>query len=195
MRALLFDLDGVLIDSYGVWFHLQNHAARAFGYPAISDEAYRAGWGQSTHADRDAFFPGHEVSAIEAFYEAHYFEHVEHLEVPAEVPEVFARLRELGLMSAVCTNTQSSIASQIVKRAGASPDVVVGGGDVAHAKPDPDMLFRACELLGVYVEDAWMIGDSHYDRDAARGAGAYFVGRGIDGDVRIETLGELLELL
>ena len=68
-RAILFDLDGVLIDSYWVWFHLLNQTARELGYPEISDEVYRTTWGQSTTADRDAFFPRHEVAEIEAFYD------------------------------------------------------------------------------------------------------------------------------
>ena len=194
-RAILFDLDGVLIDSYWVWFHLLNHTARALGYPDISDDVYKATWGQSTTADRDRFFPRHEVSKVEAFYDAHYFEHLEHLRVPPEVPDVFARLKELELGSAVCTNTQSSLAVEIVKRAGATPTIVVGGNDVPRGKPAPDMLLRACELLGVPVDAAWMIGDSHYDRDAARAAGMYFVGLGYDGDRRIEELKELLSIL
>ena len=78
LRTILFDLDGVLIDSYPVWFQLLNHAARELGYPAISTELYETSWGQSTTADRDAFFSNHEVSEVEAFYDAHYFDHLDH---------------------------------------------------------------------------------------------------------------------
>lgn len=194
-RAILFDLDGVLIDSYSVWFHLMNHAARELGYAPISSELYETGWGQSTTADRDAFFPNHEVSEVEAFYDAHYAEHLEHLKVPEEVPAVFERVEERGAGSAVCTNTQASIASEVVRRSGASPDVIVGGDDVPRGKPAPDMLLRACELLGVSPSDAWMIGDSRYDKEAAAAAEIYFIGIGIDGDERLNRLGDLLELL
>ena len=55
-RAVLFDLDGVLVDSYWVWFHLLNRMARVLDYPEIAHEVYETGWGQSTTADRDAFF-------------------------------------------------------------------------------------------------------------------------------------------
>ncbi len=195
LRAVLFDLDGVLVDSYALWFQLQNQAARELGYPPITEARYRAGWGQSTRDDRDMFFPHHDVQDVEAFYGAHYFEHLDHLVVPPGVPEVYARLGELGIRSAVCTNTQASLAAEIVRRAGARPDVIVGGDDVARGKPAPDMIFRALELLGVSAEDAWMVGDSSYDRDAARAAGVRFVGLGIEGDVRIENLKEVLELL
>ena len=194
-RAILFDLDGVLIDSYRVWFHVLNHAARVLGYPEITDEVYETSWGQSTTADRDAFFPNHSISDVEACYDAHYFEHLEHMRVAPEVPDVFSRLKELGIASAVCTNTQASLANEIVRRTGATPEYVVGGNDVPKPKPAPDMLLRACELLEVSTDTAWMIGDSRYDRDAARAAAIHFVGIRFDGDERIEALGDLLDLL
>jgi AHBA synthesis associated protein len=194
-RAILFDLDGVLIDSYPVWFQLLNHTARELGYPAITAAAYEASWGQSTLDDRDTFFPNHELSAVEAFYEAHYRKHLEHLKIPEGVPRIFARLQERGLTSAVCTNSQASIASEAVRRAGATPDFIVGGDDVPKGKPAPDMLLRACALLDVNPGEVWMVGDSRYDREAAAAANVYFVGMRITGDERVEHLTELLELL
>ena len=117
------------------------------------------------------------------------------MRVAPEVPEVFSRLKELGIASAVCTNTQASLANEIVRRAGATPGHVVGGNDVPKPKPAPDMLLHACELLEVATDAAWMIGDSRYDRDAARAASIHFVGIRFDGDQRIEALGELLDRL
>ena len=193
--AILFDLDGVLVDSYDVWLHLLNHVARVLDYPEVANEVYESGWGQSTTADRDAFFPNHTVAEVEACYDEHYFEHLEHMRVAPELSEVFARLKELRISSAVCTNTQASLANEIVRRAGATPEHVVGGNDVPKPKPAPDMLLRACELLEVDADAAWMIGDSRYDRDAARSARIHFVGVRFDGDQRIEVLGGLLDLL
>ncbi|MGH9337846.1 MAG: HAD family hydrolase, partial [Vicinamibacteria bacterium] len=127
--AVLFDLDGVLIDSYELWFRLLNQTALELGYPEISQQLYREGWGQSTEVDRDRFFPGHSIAEVERFYQAHYFEHLEHLLVAAEVPEVFQRLHQERIATAVVTNTQKSLASLVVDRTGAAPDLVVGGGD------------------------------------------------------------------
>lgn len=194
-RAILFDLDGVLIDSYAVWFHLLNHTARELGYGEISQDLYRESWGQSTLADRDRFFPGHSVRDVERFYQEHYFEHLAHLVVPGEVPEVFRWLREERIATAVVTNTQKSLATSIVEKAGAAPDVVVGGGDAPRGKPAPDPLLLASRLLNVAPEQAWMVGDTSFDRDAARGAGIWFVGVRMEGDVRVEGVGEILDLI
>jgi phosphoglycolate phosphatase/AHBA synthesis associated protein len=56
------------------------------------------------------------------------------------------------------------------------------------------MVFEACRRLDVSVDEALVVGDSRYDREAARAAKVHFVGLRIDGDVRIERLGELLKL-
>ncbi len=194
-NAILFDLDGVLVDSYAVWFHLLNHTARDLGYGEISQELYRESWGQSTLADRDRFFPGHAVADVERFYQEHYFEHLEHLVVPGDVPEIFRRLRKESIATAVVTNTQKSLATSIVEKAGATPDVVVGGGDAPRGKPAPDLLLLASRLLNVGTEDLWMVGDTSFDREAARGAGIWFVGVRIEGDARVEAVGDVLDLI
>ncbi len=54
--------------------------------------------------------------------------------------------------------------------------VVVDGTDVAHAKPAPDLLLRAAEQLGVAPAQAWYVGDSTFDMEAAVAAGMYPVG-------------------
>ena len=72
LRAVLWDLDGVLVDSYEVWFHLLNHTARAFGAPPISRAQFAGGWGQGIELDVQLFFPERTVPEVEAFYHAHF---------------------------------------------------------------------------------------------------------------------------
>jgi phosphoglycolate phosphatase/AHBA synthesis associated protein len=190
--ALLFDLDGVLIDSYEVWFHLLNGAARVWGFPEIDAQLFAETWGQGIEADCERFYPGRSLEEVDAYYHGHFADHVEHLKVMDRVSAVFARLAERGLPSAVITNTPNPLASELVERAGARPDLVVGGTDVARSKPAPDMVLHAAAGLGVPAAAAWVVGDSEFDRQAARAAGCPFVGIGIDGDLRLEAVGELL---
>ncbi len=51
IRAVLFDLDGVLVDSYEVWFPLLNACARELGCPAIDRDRFRDAWGQGVQED------------------------------------------------------------------------------------------------------------------------------------------------
>ena len=62
---------------------------------------------------------------------------------------------------------------------------------MTRAKPSPELLQLACRELCVEPGQAWMVGDSRFDRAAAPAAGVFFVGLGIDGDRRIERLAEL----
>ena len=194
-RAVLFDLDGVLIDSYEVWFHLLGSIAADFGYPAISRAVFQSGWGQGIEADVRRFFPRHSVAELERLYAERFPAHLRHLAVAEGVPAVFAALRRRGIGSAVITNTPAEVARPLLARAAATPDVLVGGTDVARPKPAPDMVLHACARLGVEPPSAWVVGDTAFDREAAQQAGARFAGLGIEGELSLARLTDLLPLL
>jgi AHBA synthesis associated protein len=191
LRAVLWDLDGVLVDSYEVWFHLLNHGARAFAAPPVSREAFAAGWGQGIERDVESFYPGRTVAEVEAFYHANFMAHAEHLRIDADAARVTARLRAAGLRQALITNTPGPLAAEILRHARLELDTVVGGTDVPAGKPAPDMVLEACRRLRVTPAEAAVVGDSRFDRDAAAAAAVHFVGLRIDGDARIERLSEL----
>jgi HAD superfamily hydrolase (TIGR01509 family) len=194
-RAVLFDLDGVLIDSFEVWFQLLGAIAEEFAYPPISRETFRGGWGQGIEADVERFFPRHSVPELEVVYAERFAAHLGHLSVADGVPALFAAVRSRGMGSAVITNTPADVARPLVERAAATPDVLVGGTDVAHPKPAPDMVLLACDRLGVEAGAAWVVGDTAFDREAAQRAGARFAGLGTPGEVTLARLTDLLPLL
>lgn len=193
--ALLFDLDGVLVHSDEVWFRVLNGVAEELGYPAVSRQAFLAATGQGIEADVERWYPNHSVLAIEGLYAEHFPRNLEHGTPMAGVPELFAELRERAIPTAVVTNTPNPLATWVVRHVGATPDHIVGGTDVPHSKPAPDIVLEACRRLSVDVGQAWLLGDSRYDKEAAEAAGARFVGFRIDGDARVEQLIDLLELL
>jgi phosphoglycolate phosphatase/AHBA synthesis associated protein len=191
--AVLFDLDGVLIDSQDAWYHLLSAAAKALGHPAIPRDAFDACFGQGVEADAEQFFGGIDPAELEAYFDAHFLDHASHVLVNPDAAPVLNALSQRGIVHAVVTNTASALAKETLRGAGLEPDLIVGASDAA-GKPAPDMLWLACERLGVATADAWMVGDSRFDREAARAAGVSFVGYGVDGERRIERLTELLFL-
>lgn len=194
VRGVLFDMDGVLVESYEVWFHLIDGAARDLGYPAVSREAFHASWGQGVDADVASFFPRHTAAEIERYYTAHFRDHGAHLRIDPDGASVLARLAASGVRTAVITNTPHDLALEILAVAKLAPEVVVGGNDVARAKPAPDMVVKACAELGLAADQAIVVGDSRFDEEAARGAGVHFVGYRRGGDSRVESLPEVLVL-
>ena len=193
--ALLFDLDGVLVESDEVWFRVLNGVAEELGYPAVSREEFLAADGQGIEADVERWYPKHSIETIERLYAQHFPRNLEHSAPMQGVPELFAELRERAIPTAVVTNTPNPIATWVVRHVGATPDQVVGGTDVPHSKPSPDIVLEACRRLSVAAGAAWLLGDSRYDKEAAEAAGARFVGFRMDGDARIEQLMDLLDLL
>src|SRR5215813_6313619 len=65
LRAVLFDLDGVLVESRAVWFEVMRAIARKFGYSEISAEQMRRAWGQGIAEDVRMFYPGLTVEELE----------------------------------------------------------------------------------------------------------------------------------
>ncbi|HBZ70460.1 MAG TPA: haloacid dehalogenase [Deltaproteobacteria bacterium] len=194
IRAILFDLDGVLIQSYEVWFELVKAAARDLVGGAVSRGDFAAGWGQGIEADVERFFPGRSVAEVERYYDAHFLDHAPHLMVNPDATPVLRELRSRGIPTVLVTNTPGTLAREILRAAELALDAVVGGTDVAHAKPAPDMIVRAAELVGVVPAEALVVGDTEFDRAAARAAGAKFAGLGIEGDYTLRHLGEVLAL-
>ena len=58
VRAVLFDMDGVLIDSYGAWRRVVDDARERFGRPPLDDDEFAGGWGQGLDADVVRWFTG-----------------------------------------------------------------------------------------------------------------------------------------
>ena len=71
-------------------------------------------------------------------------------------------------------------------------DIFIGGDDIEHGKPEPDILYKALELSKLKKEEVLFIGDTKWDRLAAEKANIKFIGFRIDGNERIDDLKELI---
>ena len=113
-----------------------------------------------------------------------------------DTKEVFTKLESLNYQIAVVTNTANNLAKGILSYAELYPKILIGGDDVVNGKPEPDMLFLACERLSLTPSEVLMIGDSKFDKKAAEKAGIYFIGiNGINSEKTINSLNELMALI
>ena len=171
-RAILFDMDGVLVDSYEAWFQAVRGAARGFGLPDVARERFAGIWGQGIAADIRNLYPGRTHAEVEAAYEREMGAQTTSIVVNPEARATLLALRERGIPRAVVTNTQVGLAHAVL-RAGSLDDVfdsVQGMRAGVREKPHPDLLLAALEVLGVRPADALMIGDSRYDEGGAAAA-------------------------
>lgn len=98
----------------------------------------------------------------------------------ADLPQLFGRLVAGGVRLAVLTSDDRQSTEEFLHRVGVGQllAMVVTATDVDHPKPDADGLLRIVRGLAVPADRILMIGDSVFDREAARAAGSWFVAVG-----------------
>tara|TARA_Y100000310_G_C20670499_1_gene810008 strand:- start:1013 stop:1612 length:600 start_codon:yes stop_codon:yes gene_type:complete len=198
IKAILFDMDGVLIDSYEAWFKLFNFTLKKEGLKEISKKEFdKDVWAQDNATVTKKFFKGKNVKEISKSYFADFMNYTEYLKKMKNAEFVLKELNKKGLKTAVVTNTFNKIATELLTSVGLYDyfDLVIGGDDVEKGKPYPDMVEFACKKLNVGIEDSVLVGDTRWDMLAAKGAGTRFVAYKFDGAKRIDDLKELLEMV
>jgi phosphoglycolate phosphatase len=219
LRAVLFDLDGTLLDTVDAIAAALNQALaeRALAPLPVAEVRVMIGRGGPMLIERALQRLGAALDQRgQAALLERYFQHYEQIESGDEhsariYPGVGACLRQLQrlrLPLAVVTNKQHHLAVGLLARLGLSEyiDVLIGGDSCERRKPDPQPLQVACKALGVDTAQALMVGDSINDVLAARAAGmpvvcvpyGYNEGndpRALACDALVETLSELPALL
>jgi len=219
LEAVLFDLDGTLLDTAADISLALNRMLAEYGWaPTAQSEVRRMiGRGSPMLIQRAATAQGRTLDeAAQTAMVERFFHHYGSLQESNEFgalpyPGVSKSLKELhgaGLRTAVVTNKQERFASGLLQRLDlcAWVDLVVGGDSCERRKPDPQPLLFACEHLNVPACRTLMVGDSISDVQAARGAGipivcvpyGYNEGRDpreLPCDALIESLAELPGLL
>jgi phosphoglycolate phosphatase len=219
LSAVLFDLDGTLLDTAADIALALNRTLAEQGWESLADDAVRRmiGRGSPILIERAAAALGRTLDAaaqtamIERFFH-HYGELEETNEDRARpyegAAESLCAIHDAGLRTAVVSNKQHRFVVALLNRLGLARwvDVVVGGDTCARRKPDPQPLLFACESLHVAPSESLMLGDSVNDVQAARAAGipvvcvsyGYNEGRdprSLDCDALIDSMADLRALL
>jgi len=191
LRAVLFDMDGVLIHSEDAWYGVMASAAGVLGCVPLSRADFDSSFGQGIEADAVRFYGGVDPAALEAAYARLYPDHIDAVRLDPHARPALDAVRARGLGTAIVTNSPRAAALAVTARHRIEVDVLLTATDVEREKPAPDLVLGACERLGVVPGDALVVGDSVYDGMAARAAGARFVGLGEAGPPRLPALDQL----
>jgi beta-phosphoglucomutase family hydrolase len=182
VRALIFDMDGVIIHSNPVHREAWVLYNRRFGIET-DDAMLQRMLGRRNDEIIQDFFGGNvaveEVAAHGAAKEALYREIIGSRVSEALVPGVREFLpRHQGMPIGLATNAEPANVEFLFERAGLRPffHVVVDGHQVANPKPHPEVYLKAAELLGVAATNCVVFEDSHSGIQAARAAGMRVVG-------------------
>lgn len=174
-RAVLFDLDGTLVDSYTALAEAVNHARRTHGLRDLSTSRIRELVGDGIERLLQRAFERTDVphSVREAF-ESRYDEVCcGESKVLAGVESTLERLALLGVEMAVCTNKPTCFSKKILDFLGLSRHFrAIVGPDLAGArKPDARHLLVTLESVRCEPTQALFVGDMPIDVRAARNSG------------------------
>jgi beta-phosphoglucomutase len=187
MRAAIFDLDGVIVDTakyhYLAWKRLANECG--FDFTEAANERLK---GVSRTRSLEILleiggrtFDDATKAQMAARKNEWYVDYIRHMNASEILPgaaEYLQRIRARGIKTAL--GSASKNAPVILERLGISMlfDVIVDGNKVAKAKPDPEVFLRAADELGIPPTSCVVFEDADAGIEAAHRAGMGAVGIG-----------------
>ena len=183
MHALVFDLDGTLVDS--VYAHVLAWQS-ALGEQGVVVDGYRLHRHVGSSGDLIVRYAqrvtGIQLSAedVETVYRRHGELFHQLMPRPRPLPgavEAFRTLRASRIPHAIATASYRPLIDASLEAVGVGPEtVVVEGHGALRGKPEPDLFLASRERLGSRAEDCIIVGDAIWDHVGARRAGMLSVG-------------------
>ncbi len=215
--ALVFDLDGTMVDTRGDFVVALNAMLDDLHLPRIDAAFVAVTIGKGTaHLIRATLAQSQDAAGVDRLYEQAWARYLHHYglingkfsTVCAGVREGLAALHAAGYPMACLTNKPSAFAGPLLVNKGLAHffSCVFGGDAFVRQKPDPFPLVKTCEALGSAPRRTLMVGDSVNDAQAARTAGCpvvlvtYGYNHGhtvdsVDSDAYVDSLEQLPGLL
>lgn len=176
-KAVLFDMDGTLLDTLEDLCDSTNHALAQMGYPLRGIEEIRRFIGngaekQIRRAVPEGTSEGKILETLAAF-RAYYQDHCQiKTKVYDGLLDVLSELKEKGVKMAVVSNKPDAAVKKLSREYfGDRLDYAIGPSDGVRCKPYPDMAEEALKALGVEKKDAVFVGDSEVDVQTGLNAG------------------------
>jgi 2-phosphoglycolate phosphatase len=174
LQAVLFDLDGTLIDSYDAITASVNHVRGLHNLPPLSEPEVRTKVGRGAiRLMVDTVGVGDPQANVNEYLAHHPSVLRSGTRLLPGVIETLTYLHGKKYRLGVCSNKPVAFSRELLTFLGLEPllDLVIGPEDVARPKPAPDMILAALTRLGLAPGDALYIGDMVVDIETARAAG------------------------
>ena len=176
-KAVLFDMDGTLLDTLEDLRDSTNHVLWQMGYPERSLEEMRRFVGNGAEKQiRRAVPEGtseEKIMEVLAAYRAYYQDHCQiKTRVYDGLLDMLSELKAKGIKLAVVSNKPDSAVQKLSREYfGDRMDFAVGPSDGVRCKPYPDMAETALKALGIAKKNAVFVGDSEVDVQTGLNAG------------------------
>lgn len=211
IQAVIFDMDGVLIDSEPIYFEIEKSSFQHLG-ATVEETEHHTYVGVTLESMFQQVMDKHKLDHVMEEVLAFHKDNVmkvmqDHKELQAfdHVEQWIEWLSASGIKLAVASSSPRSLIELILERTGLRRffTVIVSGEEVAHGKPAPDIFLHAASLLQVEPQHCVVIEDSRNGVRAAKLAGMRCIGHQNPGsgnqdlseaDMIVDHYVELLEL-
>ncbi len=199
IKAIIFDLDGVLVDATEWHYEALNEALRLFGYEITREEHLKVYNGLPTVEKLNMLtqqqgLPLGLHSVIKAMKRGFTDSRVEQLCKPSHEKQLMLKhLKKNKYMLAVCSNAQKYSVINMLQRSQIEGyfDLIMGNDEGFSPKPAPDIYLEAFKKLGVKPEEVIIVEDAPHGIQAAKASGALVIEvKGYD-DVTLELFDDL----
>lgn len=183
MKAFIFDMDGVIIDSEPIHFEVEIETVKYFGAEINHQQLERfvgmTGPEMWTLLKQEYNLP-HPVEDILKYQLENKILAVRAAELePIEgIKEVILELKQRQIPVGIASSSSPEFIREVLRKFGLTEyfDCVVSGEEVPKGKPAPDVYLKAAELLGINPEDCVVLEDSAHGITAAKAAGMTCIG-------------------
>lgn len=177
-KAVIFDLDGTLLNTLADLADSCNYVLAAKGHQVYPVEQYKKFVGNGAAILMKRIHPeGTSQAELDdslARFSEYYSAHKDIKTAPYEgIPELLGSLKQKGIRLCVLSNKPHEISTQIVKQYFGEDtfDIIMGKSADFPVKPDPTSCLYLIDKLGLEKKDVLYIGDSNVDMQTARNAG------------------------
>ena len=198
-RAVFFDWDNTLVDTWPIIFKASNAALKHFGLPQVTLEEIKIRARLSTREGFPKLFGKNWKEAQAIFYQT-IFENKDDIKLYDNVHTLLESLRKSGYTTAIISNKRSELLHEEIERFNISSDLTLGSGDSAYDKPHPEMGLIALKHFNLQAHEAVYVGDSVTDWIFAKNLDMAAIAIGddaYDGPLlaRFDTVSESIEKL
>lgn len=175
IQAVLFDLDGTLIDTAADLCEALNTVLVKNGYPEKQLEQIKPLVSSGVKGMLLAILPDEDAQNLEYYCQQildYYLQHIDkHSTYFAGVQTTINALKQQNINWGIITNKPQKFTHPLLKKMNIVADVVVCGDTCTKSKPHPEPLLYACEQLNIPPGKCLFVGDDNKDMQAGKNAG------------------------
>jgi len=181
IKVIIFDLDGVLVDTKKIHYEALNIALNKYGFSPVSLDDHNKIYDGLPTSEKLKLLNKKKILPVKYFSKINSFKQIitnkllkKKINKNKKIYNIFKTLNKKNYKIAVATNAVSATLNICIKKLGISKFVnfKLANEDIKNPKPNPEIYLRIFIHFGIYPSNALIVEDSHYGREAAISSGA-----------------------